>query len=86
MNSLGFLSRLISASSLAAAVMAVVVFKAEIGTIFLIVSYTSSIVDQLFSFSNNSLRTYNRAFGDANDMVAYTVRATKFRTRCIRKK
>jgi ATP-binding cassette subfamily B protein len=35
----------------------------------LILSYTSSIVDQLFAFGNNSLRNYSRAFGDAVDMV-----------------
>lgn len=69
MNYLGVLSRTISALSLVMAVVSVVVFNANIGTVFLILSYTSSIVEQLFQFSNNSLRNYSRAFGDANDMV-----------------
>jgi ATP-binding cassette subfamily B protein len=37
--------------------------------VFLILSYTSTIVEQLFQFSNNSIRTYNRAIGDATEMV-----------------
>jgi ATP-binding cassette subfamily B protein len=66
---LGLPNRLISSVSLIAAVVSVLYFHANIGTVFLILSYTSSIVDQLFSFGNNSLRNYNRAFGDASDMV-----------------
>lgn len=69
MNHLGAMSRSISGLSLALAVIAVVVFKADIGVMFLILSYTSRIVDQLFEFSNNSLRNYARAWGDATDMV-----------------
>ncbi len=69
MNQLGFLSRIISGSSLALAVCAVVLFKANLGTMFLILSYTSRLVDQLFDFSNGSLRNYARAWGDAADMV-----------------
>lgn len=69
MNVLGFLSRTISSLALFAAVIAIVFFSANIATVFLILSYTGNIVDQLFSFSNNSLRNYNRAFGDARDMV-----------------
>jgi len=36
---------------------------------FLIVNYTISAVQQLFDFSSSGLRTYNRAFGDASDML-----------------
>jgi ATP-binding cassette, subfamily B, bacterial len=68
-NYAGFLSRTISSLALILAVISVVIFKADIGTMFLILSYTSSIVEQLFQFSNASLRNYNRAFGDASDMV-----------------
>jgi ATP-binding cassette subfamily B protein len=60
----------ISAASLALAVVSVVSFGANIGTVFLILSYTASIVSQLFSFSNSALRNYNRSLGDARDMVA----------------
>jgi ATP-binding cassette subfamily B protein len=69
MNSLGFLSRSMGSLALVAAVISVMVFNANIATVFLIFSYTSSIVDQLFNFSNNSLRNYNRSIGDASDMV-----------------
>jgi ATP-binding cassette subfamily B protein len=69
MNSLGFLSRSMGSLALVAAVISVMVFNANIATVFLIFSYTSSIVDQLFNFSNNSLRNYNRSIGDAADMV-----------------
>jgi ATP-binding cassette subfamily B protein len=68
--SLGVLSRTISGAALALAVVSVLVFDANIGTVFLILSYTSTIVDQLFQFSNNSLRNYNRSIGDAQAMVA----------------
>jgi ATP-binding cassette subfamily B protein len=60
---------LLSALSLAAAVVSVVSFNANIATAFLIFNYTSSIVGQLFTFSNNALRNYNRAFGDASEMI-----------------
>ncbi|HEX4774204.1 MAG TPA: ABC transporter ATP-binding protein [Candidatus Saccharimonadales bacterium] len=69
LNILGVLSRGISSVALLMAVVSVVIFGANIGTVFLILSYTSSIVEQLFQFSNNSLRSYSRAFGDATDMV-----------------
>lgn len=69
MLSLGFFSRIMSALALVMAVVSVIVFNANVATVFLIFSYTSTIVEQLFQFSNNSLRNYNRAFGDAADMV-----------------
>jgi ATP-binding cassette subfamily B protein len=47
---------LLSAFSLAAAVISVVSLHANLATAFLIFNYTSSIVGQLFTFSNNSLR------------------------------
>lgn len=69
MNVLGTSSRSISAIALAVAVVSVMNFNADIGTVFLILSYTATIVEQLFQFGNSSLRNYNRAFGDAKDMV-----------------
>jgi ATP-binding cassette subfamily B protein len=69
MNYLGFLSRSMGGLALVMAVVSVMVFDVNIATVFLIFSYTSSIVDQLFGFSNNSLRNYNRSVGDAYDMV-----------------
>jgi ATP-binding cassette subfamily B protein len=69
MNVLGGTNLIISSASLIVAVITVMFFDADIGTVFLILSYTSSIVEQLFSFGNNSLRNYSRAFGDAIGMV-----------------
>lgn len=69
MNGLGVLSRTMSSLALVVAVVSVMLFDANIATVFLIFSYTSTIVDSLFQFSNNSLRNYSRAFGDAKDMV-----------------
>lgn len=40
------------------------------GTMFLVVNYALSTIQQLFDFSSSGLRTYNRAFGDASDMLA----------------
>ena len=70
MNWLGLLSRMISGFALALAVIAVVYYDANLGTMFLILSFTSRIVDQLFEFSNGGLRNYARALGDAADLVA----------------
>jgi ATP-binding cassette subfamily B protein len=70
MNALGILTRIMSSLALLMAVISVLTYHANIATVFLIFSYTSTIVEQLFSFSNNSLRNYTRAFGDAAEMVA----------------
>lgn len=69
MNYLGILSRSMSGLALVMAIISVVVFNVNVATVFLIFSYTSAIADQLFGFSNNSLRNYNRTVGDASDMV-----------------
>jgi ATP-binding cassette subfamily B protein len=69
MNTLGFMNRFISAVALFVAVLAVMKFHANIATVFLIFNYTATTVDQLFNFSNNSLRNYNRALGDARDIA-----------------
>lgn len=68
-NIFGSLSSIISALSLAIAVVSVLLFNANLGTVFLILNFTSTVVNQLFQFSNNTLRGYNRAVGDASDMV-----------------
>jgi len=65
----GAVSRTSQTAALAVAIVSVVSFNADIGTAFLILSYAASITDQLFTFSNNALRNYNRSIGDASDMV-----------------
>lgn len=68
-NYFSSVSSLISALSLTMAVVSVMVFNANLATMFLILNYTASIVSQLFQFSNTALRSYNRALGDARDMI-----------------
>ena len=60
---------LISAGALVMAVVGVVVYGANVATVFLILNYTANIVSQLLAFGNNYLRAYNRALGDASDMI-----------------
>lgn len=69
MNTFGIIGKAISAGALAIAVVSVVKFHADIGVVFLIVSYTAATTDQLFRFGNDSMRAYNRSFGDASDMA-----------------
>jgi len=69
LNRLGLMSRGISGMSLALAVISVIIFRTNIAVMFLILSYTGRIVDQLFDFSNTALRNYARAWGEAADMV-----------------
>lgn len=68
-NSLGVLHRLLTAFAFIVAVVVVVKYNANIPTVFLIFTYTLTIADMLFDFSNQSLRTYNRAVSDAKEML-----------------
>ncbi len=56
-------------ASLILAVAGVVVFDANIATVFLVLNYTSDILVRLWEFSTGALRQYNRAFGDAKSMI-----------------
>src|SRR5690606_30761165 len=58
----------IGISSLIIAVLGTRYFGADIATLFLIVTYTSVIGMRLWEFQN-VLRQFNRALGDASDMV-----------------
>lgn len=59
----------ISALSLVMAVVSVMFFHANVAAVFLIFNYSAVVAEQLFAFSNNALRNYNRAMGDSRDMV-----------------
>lgn len=65
----GTLLSSINAISLLMAVIAVMFFKENAATVFLIFTYTGVISEQLFMFSNSSMRNYNRALADAREMV-----------------
>jgi len=62
-------SSVISSVALVMAIVSVVNFDANVATVFLIFNFTASIVQQLFQFSNSTLRNYNRSIGDASDMI-----------------
>jgi ATP-binding cassette subfamily B protein len=51
------------------AVVSVVVFHANVGTAFLVITYTNGISQRLWDFARGTLRTYNRAMGDAQEMI-----------------
>jgi len=51
------------------AVVAVVAYGADIGTAFLVLTYSGMVGQRLWEFSQVSLREYNRGFGDARDMI-----------------
>lgn len=69
MNAFGIIGRTISSVALVLAIVSVVYFHSDISIVFLIVSYTANIADHLFRFGNDSMRAYNRGFGDAYDMA-----------------
>ncbi|HSX34400.1 MAG TPA: ABC transporter ATP-binding protein, partial [Candidatus Saccharimonadales bacterium] len=55
--------------SLVMAVASVVVFNATVGTVFLVITFTSSLMQRTWDFVRGTLRNFNRAFGDAQDMI-----------------
>lgn len=63
------MNRTVLVCAVVLAIAGVAIFNANITTVFLIFSFTGNLISQLWVFCNNSLRTYSRAFGDAQDMV-----------------
>lgn len=63
------MTSLLSIGALIVSVASVVIFDANIGTVFLVVQYTGIISQRLWDFSQSALRNYNRALGDAREMV-----------------
>lgn len=55
--------------SLVLAVAGMVLFNADVGTAFLVLTYTTNIGQRLWDFANQNLREYNRALGDAQEMM-----------------
>lgn len=51
------------------AVVAALQSQSDVATIFLTVSYAGIIADQLWNFSHQTVRNYNRAMGDAREMI-----------------
>lgn len=63
------ISTSINAGALILATASIVLFDANIATVFLVLSYTGDILMRLWDFSTHALRNYNRAFGDAQSMT-----------------
>lgn len=66
----GTLTNTLMGLSLFMAIISALVFKVNLATVYLILSYTGTIASNLFQFSNSALRNYNRSLGDAADMMA----------------
>lgn len=65
----GLSTTLLSIGALFFAIISVVLWNANAATVFLIVSYTGQITHELWSFGRGTLRNYNRALGDAQEMT-----------------
>jgi ATP-binding cassette, subfamily B, bacterial len=78
-TSFGGFNRIVQIAALVAAVISIVNYNVNLATVFLILSYSSTIADQLFSFTNNSLRHYNRSFGDASEMTRILTQKTSIK-------
>lgn len=57
----------LQALALIGAAASVVLFKADIATVFLVLTYTSNIATRLWEFSQQVIRNYNRSLGDARE-------------------
>lgn len=65
-----YITASITSVSIVLAIASVVVFNADIATAFLIIEYTGLLTGRLWEFTISTLRTYNRAIGEAADMTA----------------
>lgn len=59
----------ITVGALVIASASVVLFKADVGVVFLVITYTANIAQRLWDFAQSTLRNYNRALADAHDMT-----------------
>ncbi len=57
----------ISSLALVMAVISVMVYDAEIGTVFLVYTYTTNLTIRLWDFSQRTLRNLNKSIGDAEE-------------------
>ena len=67
-NYAAFLTQGLKIAALFIAIIGVALIKADIATIFLMVTYTGTVAGNLWMFQN-VLRQYNRAMGDSHDMI-----------------
>ncbi|HSX00570.1 MAG TPA: ABC transporter ATP-binding protein [Patescibacteria group bacterium] len=60
---------LIGIVALVLSVMDIVLYSAQLGSVFLVITYTGLIGQRLWDFAQHTLRDYNRALGDAQEMI-----------------
>lgn len=58
-----------SITTISMVIVAVMFLKTDIATAFLMLTYSLAIASSLWGFSSQALRTYNRALGDAHEMI-----------------
>lgn len=63
------LNTLILVTAIVGAVIGVVMYSAEVSTVFLAVAYTNLIRERLWIFGNEGIRNYSKGFGDAQEMI-----------------
>jgi ATP-binding cassette subfamily B protein len=68
-NVFSIVGNIINLVAITMAVASVVIYNADLATVFLVFTYTMNIREQLWQFSGQALRNYNRAFGDAKAMI-----------------
>lgn len=59
----------ITFSALIIACASVVLFKSDVAAVFLMLTYTGDLTQRLWEFSSQTLRNYNRAIGDSQQML-----------------
>jgi ATP-binding cassette subfamily B protein len=69
-NIFGFTTATITSMALIMATITVVVYDANIGTVFLIYTLTTNMTVRLWDFSQRVLRNINKSLGDAEEAVA----------------
>lgn len=63
------LGSMFSIGAVVMVIVSVLYLKADIATAFLMLTYSLAIARSLWDFSGKALRDYNRALGDAHDMI-----------------
>ncbi len=65
----GSFTSTINVSALVIACASVVLFRADVAAVFLMLAYTGDLTQRLWEFSTQTLRNYNRAIGDSQQML-----------------
>jgi ATP-binding cassette subfamily B protein len=68
-NTFSFIISLLSVSALVIATISVVSYGAEVGTVLLVLTYTTNITRRMLDFSLRALKNINKSLGDAEEAV-----------------